>query len=174
VAGTWAALVTDPVEVEVTGAAAPAAVQSFASPGTPAVATQSEDILPMRTQARVTRPLPPTWALALLVPGGAWWLAQGLAALPRRRARTPRGPAGWTPLPDEPEARVAACERRLREAVARRLGCAPDALRRDDLAALGAHAAEAEACWRSLEAARYGGGAALDEARIRSLVEVLS
>lgn len=174
VAGSWATLATEPVEVDVTGSAAQASVQSFASAVPPAVVTQAEDILPTRTRARVHRPSPPAWALALLVPGAAWWTWQGLAALPRRRARVPRGPLGWAPLPEAPEARVAACERRLREAVARRLGMPPDAVRRDDLAALGTHAEEAEACWRSLEAARYGGGAALDEARIRALVEVLS
>ncbi|MEN9785163.1 MAG: hypothetical protein RLZZ299_427 [Pseudomonadota bacterium] len=174
VAGTWATLATDPVEVEVTGTAAPPAVQSFASPGSAVARTQAEDILPMRTHARMLRPLPSRWAPALLVPGAAWWLVQGLVALPRRRPRPSHGPVGWEPLPDDPDARVAACERRLREAVARRLGIAPDALRRDDLAALGAHAAEAEACWRILEAARYGGGAVLDDGRIRALVEGVS
>ncbi len=172
--GGWATLSTEPIEVEVTGTAAAAAVQSFATPGPAVPAPAAEDILPMRAHARIHRPLPPTWALSLLAPGTVWLLAQAVRALPRRRTRNAPAPTGWSPLPEDPEARIAACERRLREAAARRVGCAPDALRREDLAALGPHAPEADACWRSLEAARYGGGAMLDEARIRTLVEVLS
>ena len=54
------------------------------------------------------------------------------------------------------------------------LGLPTDAVRREDLTRLGAAAEEAEACWRALEAARYGGGETLPEARLAKLLQELA
>jgi hypothetical protein len=177
VAGEYRALRTEPVVVTVTGSAGSAQVASYATAQKAEVGAQGEDILPLRTAAAVSRPWSPGWSFALLVPGAALLLAQGASALARavraRAERSPSGP-GDLVLPDDPEARLAVWEQHFRERVARRLGVRATAVRREDLGRLGDLADEADACWRALEAARYGGGGALPEQRLRSLLQELA
>jgi hypothetical protein len=177
VAGEYRALTTEPVDVTVTGSAGSAQVASYATPQKAEVGAQGEDILPLRTEATVSRPWSPGWSFALLVPGAALLLAQGASALAgavrARAARSAAGP-GELALPDDPEARLAAWEHHLRARVGARLGVRATAVRREDLGRLGDLAEEADACWKALEAARYGGAGALIETRLRALLEELA
>jgi hypothetical protein len=75
-------------------------------------------------------------------------------------------------LPAQPEARLAALDLIFRQAIARRLGTAEESLRREQLSALGEHAAAAEQVYRALEAARYRGDSPDGlEASVRRIVE---
>ncbi len=176
VAGAWARATTEPIRLEVTGEATQADVTTFdEGGGRRSVDALGEDILPVRTEASLGRPLPPALAATLLLPGGLALLAQGAAALGRRRRRTETAerPLGFADLPAEPEARLAAIERIFRARVGARVGVAADALRREDLAALGPAAPEAEELYRALERCRYGGARQVPEERVRAFVEGL-
>lgn len=173
--GDWAAIVSQPLTVTVTGSAAAPAVASYAGPASTSVDSRAEDILPVRTEASVRAPLSPWWSLVLLVPGAILVIVdalRGWQARPRRVTEVQM--MGLADLPSEPEARVAAWERLLRERAGARLGIPADALRREDLAGLGDLAERADAAWRALEGARFGGGATLSEQDLRVIVEALS
>ncbi len=175
VKGAWATVRSEPIAVSVTGSAAAPSVASYAGPASTAVDTLAEDILPVRTEASVRARTSPWWSLSLLVPGGLLLVAEALRGLRDRPRRVAEVRAmGVADLPSDPEARVGAWERLLRERAGARLGIAPDALRREDLAGLGPLAERADAAWRALEGARYGGGAALSEEELRSVVEALA
>ena len=66
--GVYATLQTEPVEVTVTGSAGAAQVASYASTQKVEVGAQGEDILPLRTDATVSRP----WSPALSCLRHAW------------------------------------------------------------------------------------------------------
>ncbi|MDP2315394.1 MAG: BatD family protein [Pseudomonadota bacterium] len=174
--GAWGRASTQPITLDVSGEAVRADVESFANGGAQrSVDTLGEDILPVRTDARLSRPWPRAAALAWLAPGAFALTAQGVLALRRRKPRgSAERPRGFDDLPQDPDARLAAIERIFRERVAARVGVPPDALRREDLCALGPSAEEAETIYRALERRRYGGqDATVSEERVRTLVEGL-
>ncbi len=175
VGGAWARASTQPIRLEVAGETTRAAVDSFDVGGAPrSVDALGEDILPVRTDVRLARPVPRALALAMVAPGALALALQGLLALRTRKPRVEARVLGFDDLPVDPDARLATIERVFRERVARRVGVAPDALRREDLGVLGPAAAEAEAIYRALERRRYGGAdTGVSEARIRALVEGL-
>lgn len=167
-AGDWRSGRTEALRLEVTGEARTTEVASFSDAAARPVDRLGEDILPIHATAPVSAPLPPHLAWLLLAPGGLWLAAQGLprVRLPRRAKVAVEG---WAPLPPEPEARLAEIDRRFRVAAAGRVGCSPEALRRDQAASLGT---EAEALYKELEVLRYRHGEGdLPEARVRAFVE---
>jgi hypothetical protein len=173
-AGAWARATTEPIRLEVTGDAAQANPTVFSPDGPPkGVSALGEDILPVRTESVPAKPLPRALALAWLAPGGLALVAQAILAFGRRTPRAGRARReDFSDLPMDAEGRLAGIERIFRERVAGRLGIAPEALRREDLAALGPAAEEAEAIYRALERRRYGGhDAVVSEERVRALVE---
>ncbi len=178
--GRYARVETEPVTIEVDGAAQAPSPISFAPQGTRGDATVDalgEDILPIRTAVRVSAPIPRAWAWLLVVPGAALLLGRAAAHLRQSRAATApvvEERVSLDDLPGDAEARLAALERALRVRIGGRLGLAPDAVRREDLGRLGAHADAAETAWRALEAARYGGAANLPEEAVRRVVEALA
>jgi hypothetical protein len=164
---------TAPLPIVVNGAAPAASVASFAGSAPQDVASVGEDILPVRTDVAVGRPIPGAWGALFALPGLAWLASQGLGTVrPRARARARR--FDFADLPTDPEGRLAGLERIFRERVGARLGVAPDALHREDLARLGAGADAAERVYGALERLRYGGAReSLPEAELRALVEGL-
>lgn len=171
---SWARAASEPIHLVVGGEAERANVETFGTTGPRTVDALGEDILPVRTDARLDPPWPRGLALAFLAPGALALLAQGLLARRRRPVAASRVAQGFDDLPADPDARLAAVERIFRERVGARLGIPPDALRREDLTGLGAGAAEADQVYRELERCRYGGHAvALPEQRVRTLVEGL-
>lgn len=172
--GRYAIAATEPIVLNVTGEAGTAQLKSYDAGGPREVSALGEDILPVRTDVAISRPLSARWAWALLVPGAAALAWQGSQALRRRpRAPTADRPLDFEDLPGDRETRLAGLERILRERAGARLGMSPDAVRREDLGRLGAAAGPAEDAWRKLEAARYGAGGALPEAEVRAAVESL-
>ncbi|MDP2309347.1 MAG: BatD family protein [Pseudomonadota bacterium] len=171
--GAWARVSTKPIRLSVGGEASQARVASFAEGGAPRnVDALGEDILPVRTDVRLARPWPRALALALVAPGALLLAAQALLGLRGRKPRLAERALGFEDLPVDAEARLAGVERIFRERVARRLGVTTEALRREDLAALGPVADEAETIYRALERRRYGGeDATVSEERVRALVE---
>ena len=160
------------VTLDVTGSASAAVanVEGF-GPKTPVaktgVDTLGEDILPVRTDARIAPPWPGGWAWLACGPGALLLLGQ-LAPHLRPRARGPvEKTYSFADLPDEPEARLAGLERIFREAAGRRLGRPAPELKREDVATLGEEAAE---IYKELDLARYRGGRDLPEARVRAWV----
>ncbi|MFZ5480969.1 MAG: BatD family protein [Myxococcota bacterium] len=173
-AGAYTTVTAPPIALEVEGEAAGAEVKTWGGPAKQGVDALGEDILPVRTEVAVTRPLRSTWAWTLLVPGAALLASQGLGALRARPKRAVAKRMELADLPTDREARLAGMERLLRERVAERLGAPPDAVRREDLARLSRGAAEAEVAWRRLEALRYGGaGERLPEDELRAALEAL-
>lgn len=161
------------IDIPVKGAAAAAAVDSFAGTARREVGAEGEDILPVRTDGAVQAPLPGHWGALLTLPGGLWLGVQALGRLrPRLRARERR--YDFADLPAGGEERLAGLDRIFRERVGAKLGLAPDLLHREHLSGLGGLAAEAEEIYGRLERLRYGGGGgALPEAELRQLVERL-
>jgi hypothetical protein len=174
-AAAWTRARTEPVVLDVSGEAAAADVSSFADPQGPrSVDALGEDILPVRTDAELGAPLPRGLAALLVAPGALLLAAQaGRALSRRRRTEVAERPLQFSELPSDPEQRLAALERIFRERVSARLRVAADALRREDLAGLGAAAEEAEALYRALERCRYGDARTVPEDRIRTFVEGL-
>lgn len=173
VEGAWARMSTKPIRLDVGGEASRVDVASFADGGAARrVDSLGDDILPVRTEVRLARPWPRELALALVAPGALVLAVQALLAFRGRRPTVEQRVLGFDDLPTDSDARLAGVERIFRERVARRLGVTADALRREDLAALGPVAGEAEAIYRALERRRYGGqDANVSEDRVRALVE---
>lgn len=165
---------TAPITMKVTGDAAESAPISFDAGAPRTVDALAEDILPVRTDAAVTRPTSARWAWLPMVPGAAWLLLQAAPLLRRRAKVEVARRVEFDDLPVDRDGRLAGLERILRERVGARLGVGPDAVRREDLAALGAATEPADLAWRKLEAARYGSGGDLPEADVRRAVEALT
>jgi len=173
-AETWSRATTEPIHLQVSGVASEVSPTVYSPDGPPkGVSALGEDILPVRTGSVPSKPWPRALALACLAPGGFALLAQALLAFGRRAPRANRARREeFSDLPTDAEGRLAGMERIFRERVAGKLGIAPEALRREDLAALGPAAEEAEAIYRALERRRYGGHeAVISEERVRALVE---
>lgn len=168
VEGRYVVESTEPLVLQVGGQAGNAAVASFAEARTRGVDALGEDILPVRTDTRVSAPLPAALAWVLVLPGAALLGAQAIGAM--RARRVPKAAVyTFADLPSDPEGRLAGLERIFRERAARRLGVSVDGLHRDEVARLGP---DAEALYRELEALRYGGARGeLPEARVRAFVE---
>jgi hypothetical protein len=135
-AAAYRTLETSPVQVTVSGSADSARVASFTTPQKAEVSAQGEDILPMRTQASVNRPLSPWWSLLAWVPALVLGGGGAVGALRSRLARgrgARRRLGGVDVLPVEREARLAGWDALLRERVAAKLHLAPTAVRREDL-----------------------------------------
>jgi hypothetical protein len=173
--GAYTRVDAPPITVDVTGAAADADVRTFGGPVKKDVDAIGEDILPVRTEASISRPWSPFVATLLLVPGFVLILVDSLSRLRARpRAEVARR-LDFADLPGDAEGRLAGMERILRERVGDRIGVPADAVRREDLARLGDLAPEAERLWRQLEGLRYGGASAgLPEAELGALVRRLS
>lgn len=174
VKGAYAVARSEPLTLHVGGTAGNAQVASFATgDARPGVDALADDILPVRTDARLGSAWSGRWAWLPVVPGALALVVQGLAGWRPRRTVAARR-YDFADLPAEPEARLAGLERIFRERVGAALGMAPEALHGEDLARLGGLAAEAEAVYRELERLRYGGAdGGLPEATLRSLVEKL-
>lgn len=171
VAGRYASARTEPLRLEVSGAAGAAKVDSFAGPQKDEVGALADDILPVRTTGATSAPWSGRLAWVLLLPGAAALAAQSARSLRLRpRVRAERR-FDFPDLPGDPEGRLAGLDRIFRERVAIRLGVAPEALRREDVATLGE---DAEGVFRELERLRYGGASGqLPEAAVRRVVEGL-
>jgi hypothetical protein len=166
--GSYVVSRLDPIVLNVTGSAAPAAVETFSASGGPEASTipaEAEDILPVRTNVRLSAPHSGGWAWLTCLPGLAWLGGQALPLLRRKRARAEEAAFGFDDLPPDPEGRLAGLERIFREEAARRLGRPEPEVMREDVAPLGE---EALALYRELDLARYRGGAAFPEARLRA------
>jgi hypothetical protein len=160
-----------PITLDVGGSAAAATMESFGPAGEPqrvAVATEAEDILPVRTNVSLSAPRSGAWAWLACLPGLAWLAAQAAPAFARVRRPVAAAAFGFGDLPDEAEGRLAGLERIFREEAARRLRRPEPGLKREDVAALGE---EAVALYRELDQARYRGAGELPEARVRAWVE---
>ncbi len=162
---------TAAIRLDVTGDAAAVNVASFSGPQKDEVSALGDDILPVRTSGAIAAPWPGHLAWLLCVPGALVLAAQGA----RRLRLRPKVVAGrrfdFPDLPRDPEGRLAGLDRIFRERVAGRLGVAPDALRREEVAGLGA---EAEQVFRDLERLRYSGADGdLPEDAVRRVVESL-
>ncbi|GDX79508.1 hypothetical protein LBMAG42_13190 [Deltaproteobacteria bacterium] len=158
------------ITLDVSGTEAKAAVEGGAGAGTtgPGVDPTADDILPVRTQARIAAPWSGAWAWLLAVPGAGLLLAELAPRLRRRGAAPLERSFGFADLPDDPEGRLSGLERIFREEAGRRLSRPAPELKREDVASLGE---EAAAIYAELDLARYRGGANLPEARVRAWVE---
>lgn len=170
---SWATAHVDPVHIEVTGQANTAQLKTFGEVDPQkGVDSLGEDILPVRTDPRTSGPWPRWIALALLAPGLAGLLLQAAQMFGRRPPPAQISRLKIEDLPSDPEARLMGLERIFREEAAARLGLSPEALKGEDLAALGPLADEAVALYRLFERVRYGGGAeGSPEARVRAFTE---
>lgn len=177
--GAWKEVVAAPITLDVTGEAASVTLNSYGEAPPPQVDAIGEDILPMRTEARLARAWTGAMSWVMLLPGAGLLAAGALPGLRARLADRSRrsAPAEERPdfsrLPADPEQRLAELDRILRAAIARRLGCTAEAVHKEQLPALGELAAEAEAIYRAMEAARYRGDG-IDEARLKRLVDALA
>jgi hypothetical protein len=150
-------------------------VKSFGDAQEHTVDALAEDILPIRTDVSLHRPLTGRWSWALLAPGAIALVAEASRQLVRRPRAVSQRRVSFEELPPDPEGRLAGLDRILRERAAGPLGMAPDALRREDLAGLGENAELADTIWRELESLRYGGRGEGDglladaEAKLRTL-----
>lgn len=172
VAGAWAEARSEAIRLEVSGAPTGVDLASFAREGPRMVPTLAEDILPVRTTAAVGRPLSPAWGWLLALPAGVALAREGVQAWLVRRPRRQRR-LDFGDLPAEREARLAGLERIVRERVGAALHVAPEAVDRDSLGGLGAHAELARAAWTALERGRYAGEATDPEPAVRQLCEAL-
>ncbi len=169
--GRYEAVRLDAITLNVTGSAAPAALETFSAGGAAeraAVPAEAEDILPVRTNVSLSAPLSGAWAWLTCIPGLAWLGVQALPALRRTRRVAATTAYGFADLPVDPEGRLAGLERIFREEAARRLERAEPELKREDVLPLGE---EAAALYRELDLARYRGASGLPEARLRAWVE---
>lgn len=173
VAGQYATATSAAIQLQVGGTAGAAAISSFATGGGQAVDTLGEDILPVRTGGTPSSPLSGVWAWLLLLPGVGLLASELVSSLRARQRPTEEKLPDFAAMPTEPDAQLAFLDTLFRAVVARKLGVPAPGLRREDLAGLGSQAAEAEAIYRELEQARYGGGGALPVARLRAFVEAL-
>lgn len=162
VTGRYVTLATQPLVLDVVGAAASAQVSSFAAgTGPVAPAAPLDELLPVRPSPSLSPPWPAGWSLALLLPGGFALAGQGVRGLLARR-RTMLGARqqtlGFGDLPVDPHERLSGLEQIFREAVAPRLGIGSAAVHGEDLVRLGDLAAEAQGVYRLIERARYAEG----------------
>ncbi len=158
------------ITLEVSGVEVKAAVEggTGADAARPGVDATADDILPVRTQARLASPWRGSWAWLLCLPGAGLLLAELAPRLRRRGAAPTERAFGFADLSDDPEARLSGLERIFREEAGRRLSRPAPELKREDVASLGE---EAAAIYAELDLARYRGGADLPEARVRAWVE---
>ncbi len=176
VTGTYVVLHTEPLVLDVQGAAATAQVASFSSGAAPAADLGATDeLLPVRTEPSLSPPWPGRWALVLLAPGALALAGVGVrAAVARRAAQAPGTRAlDFGDLPDDPHDRLSGLEQIFREAVAPGLGVGAAAVRGEDLARLGPLAEEAQAVYRLLERARYADGGGAERAAVQDLEAAL-
>lgn len=172
VKGAWAEARSEPIRIEVSGAAAASQVSSFAEGGPREVAALAEDILPVRTVASVRAPLSPAWGWLLAAPAALLLGREGARAVAARRPRRERR-FDFADLPADREGRLAGLDRLCRERVGARLGIAPEAVDREALMGLDAHAELAREAWRLLERARFAGEDVDPEPAVRRLCEAL-
>ena len=160
---------TNPIAITVKGDASTASMESFGKITDPrsSVETLGDDILPIRTDARISSPWPLYFAWVPLVPGGVALVVEGLTLLRRRPKPVVATQLRFQDLPDEPEARLSGLEQIFREEAARRLDKSAPELVREDVAQLGD---EAIALYQELDLARYRGGSDPPEARLRAWV----
>ncbi len=177
ITGAYQNVRSAPILLNVSGTASSAQVASFAEkpPAATEVDVLGEDILPLRTATLPSASPTGSWAWILLIPGAGLLLAELLPHLrPRPREVVATPTLSLDNLPAQPEARLAALDLIFRQAIARRLGTPEENLRREQLGALGEHAAAAEQVYRALEAARYRGDSPDGlEASVRRIVEQL-
>lgn len=158
---------SEPLLLHVSGAAGNADVTSFGDAAPHGVDPLGEDILPVRTEARLSAPITGQRAWMLQVPGALLVVAGLVRRFRPRRVATVKA-YGFSDLPTEPEARIAGLERILREAAAQKLSLSSEGLTVDDLAPLGADAVRV---YKQLVAMRYGKDSGqLPESDVRALV----
>lgn len=171
VAGRYTSARTEPLRLDVSGTAADVKVASFAGAQKDEVGALADDILPVRTGGQVAAPWPGRWAWVLLAPGGLALVLQAARGLRLRPRVQETRRYDFSDLPADPEGRLAGLDRIFRERVAARIGVAPAALRREEVAGLGE---EAERVFRELERLRYSGASGgLPEDAVRRVVEAL-
>lgn len=173
--GSYQTISSQPLVLQVSGAASTAQVASFSQTQAHPVDAQGEDILPLRPTASLSTAWKGEGAWFLALPGTVLLALEALQRLrPKKVQKEDEFKPDFSSLPSEPEARLQALDLILRTAIARRLKLRVGELQREQLAGLGEHAAVAEELYRLIEVARYRGdsGAAIEQ-RVRKLVEEL-
>lgn len=170
VLGQYVERQTEPVAIRVGGNASTASIEGFGRTVDPrsSVETLGDDILPVRTEARISSAWPGHFAWFALVPGGLALLGQAVPLLRRRPASVAAKRLRFDDLPTEPEARLSGLESIFRDEAAARLGKPAPELVRDDVAGLGD---EALFLYKELDLARYRGGSDPPEARLKAWLE---
>ncbi len=164
----YASAETAALVLQVDGAAGNATVTSFGDAAAPSVDPLGEDILPVRTDVRLSAPWTGQWAWLLHAPG-AILCTLALARRFRPRAVVREKQYGFDDLPADNEARLAGLERILREAAGRKLGRPADGLTADDLTPLGEPAVR---LYKALVTLRYGKAVGeLPESDVRAVVD---
>lgn len=170
VLGQYVERQTDPITLRVGGSASAASIEGFGRTVDPrsSVETLGDDILPVRTEARISSPWPGHFAWLALVPGSLMLVGQAAPLLRRRRVPVVETRLRFEDLPTEPEARLSGLETIFRDEASSRLAKPAPELVREDVAALGE---EALALYKELDLARYRGGVDPPEARLKAWLE---